>query len=389
MLGKLFSTGRNGSGSPGLEPLAARKLQAALTRLPPEWLVLRSRYARGLDGPPWVKFIALHSQKGIALIDVAPADPEAAVEALDEFLARTGLDAFSRGDPPIVALALNPGDDVAAIDRYLADAFAAAAPCGIKNANWTEAVAALLLATPGLLLTQIAPVPDMTVPDTPVPLTPPKESERAAAMTTPAPSASPELPPIAAPIAAVPDAGNLRDAVLRAEKDDAPVPIDDAPVPIDDAPEIATKRQIWAVSGTFAASLVLGSIGLVYLDRPNGASTALIEAERAAVEAQRQAPPAAPPATIALAPARAEDVAASAAEPIARAAPSPRQRRHAVLATRPPWESAKANGKTKTATSSRAALRKRRRSDDLPKEVFTAVNNWFLEVQSSVRSVIR
>jgi hypothetical protein len=136
-----------------------RKLEAVLAELPASWRVLRNRRATAADGPPWVKYIALHSEKGIALIDLLPNNPHAAIAPLDEFLGRTGYDAFSRGDPPIVAIALAERD-IAAISDHLADAFADMRPCGIKNANWPEAVIELLMSTPGLLLTPIAKATD-------------------------------------------------------------------------------------------------------------------------------------------------------------------------------------------------------------------------------------
>jgi hypothetical protein len=132
-----------------------RKLDAAFAELPASWRVLRNRRANAADGPPWVKYIALHPEKGIALVDLLAANPHAAIAPLDEFLARTGFNAFSRGDPPIVAVALAERD-IAAIGDHLADAFAGTRPCGIKNTDWPEAVIELLMSTPGLLLTPLA-----------------------------------------------------------------------------------------------------------------------------------------------------------------------------------------------------------------------------------------
>jgi hypothetical protein len=107
-----------------------------------------------MDGPPWVKYIALHPEKGIALIDLLPAQPETAVAPLEEFLARTGFGAFSRGDPPIVAVAL-AADDIATVGEQIDEAFGQAPSCGIKNTNWPAAIAELLMSTQGLLLTQL------------------------------------------------------------------------------------------------------------------------------------------------------------------------------------------------------------------------------------------
>jgi hypothetical protein len=133
---------------------ALRKLDAALTGLPTPWRVLRNRRARAADGPPWTKYMALHPAKGIALIDLFPANPHAAIAPLDEFLARTGFLAFSRGDPPIVAIALTERD-VGDFANCLSNGFATAQPCGIQNPNWADAVVDLLVSTPGLLLTPL------------------------------------------------------------------------------------------------------------------------------------------------------------------------------------------------------------------------------------------
>lgn len=137
----------------------ANRLEGALSRLPAPWRGLRNRRARAADGPPWVKFIVLHPGKGIALVDLLPARPDTAIAPLDEFLALTGFAAFSRGDPPIVALAFAE-DDFAEIEDRLDEAFTSAPPCGIQNADWTGAVVELLMSTPTLLLTPLTPMSD-------------------------------------------------------------------------------------------------------------------------------------------------------------------------------------------------------------------------------------
>jgi hypothetical protein len=154
MLGILFSPHQTAARAPVPNLRTVNKLAAALAGLPAPWRVLRNRRASAADGPPWVKYVALHPEKGIALLDLLPANPHAAVAPLDEFLARTGFAAFSHGDPPIVALALAERD-IAAVNDHLADAFADAPRCGIKNANWTEAVVELLMSTSGLFLTPV------------------------------------------------------------------------------------------------------------------------------------------------------------------------------------------------------------------------------------------
>lgn len=133
---------------------ALDRLGAALADLPAPWTVLASRRPSGEDGPPWVKYIAFHPRKGIALIDLVPAEPDTAVAPLEEFLARTGFAAFSRGDPPIIAVALAE-EDFPTLADCLESVFAAAPRCSIKNANWPEAVTELLMGTPDLLLTRL------------------------------------------------------------------------------------------------------------------------------------------------------------------------------------------------------------------------------------------
>ncbi len=133
------------------------RLRRALSGLPAPWIVIGSRRASD-DGPPWVRFLALHPEKGIALLDVAPARPDLAIAPLEEFLARTGLSAFADGDPPIVAVALDLSD-LSAIDNRLAEAFADQATCKIENADWPEALAELLMTTPDLVLARLGHPP--------------------------------------------------------------------------------------------------------------------------------------------------------------------------------------------------------------------------------------
>jgi hypothetical protein len=186
MLGNLFSTHQTATRAPIPNLRTVNKLAAALAGLPAPWRVLRNRRASAADGPPWVKYIALHPEKGIALLDLLPANPHAAVAPLDEFLARTGFVAFSDGDPPIVALAVGERD-IAAVGDHLADTFADAPRCGIKNANWTDAVVELLMSTSGLFLTPVERASDAPKRNT----TSPISAQRATAsehVSRPAPS---------------------------------------------------------------------------------------------------------------------------------------------------------------------------------------------------------
>jgi hypothetical protein len=156
MFSNVMSMDRSGAGGAVPDLRAINRLGAALAELPAPWKVLRNRRARGVDGPPWVKYIAFHPEKGIALVDLLPAQPDAAIAPLDEFLTRTGFAAFSQADPPIVAAALAERD-ITGIGDCLADAFAGASRCGITTANWIDAVIELLMSTEGLLLAPLEP----------------------------------------------------------------------------------------------------------------------------------------------------------------------------------------------------------------------------------------
>src|SRR5579863_5760290 len=100
---------------------AVNKLGSTLAQLPAPWKVLRNRRPNAADGPPWVKYMAFHPEKGIALVDLLPAKPDAAILPLEEFLARTRRAAV----PAITAVALAERD-IPTIAGALADAFAAA-----------------------------------------------------------------------------------------------------------------------------------------------------------------------------------------------------------------------------------------------------------------------
>lgn len=154
MFANLLPRSRSNARSSPPDLRTVGRLGAALAELPGSWIALRNRRASAADGPPWVKYIALNAERGIALIDLLPAQPEAAIAPLEEFLARTGFPAFSQGDPPIVAVALR-ADEIPFLTERIDEAFAAMPPCGINNDNWPTAIADLLMSTQGLLLTRI------------------------------------------------------------------------------------------------------------------------------------------------------------------------------------------------------------------------------------------
>lgn len=146
---------RGFSGHQRVAPLAERRVAAqlreALATLPAPWIVLANRRASGADGPPWVRFLALHPAKGIALVDTSAA--ELAKAPLEDFLARTGFPALQPGALPIVPVAVGP-DEIAAVADILESGFAQS-QAAIGNPNWCDAVVELLLAAPDLMLSPL------------------------------------------------------------------------------------------------------------------------------------------------------------------------------------------------------------------------------------------
>lgn len=127
-------------------------LREALAALAEPWIVLASRRASGADGPPWVRYVVLHPDKGIALVDTEDAGP--AVAPLDDFLWHTGFAALQDDELCIVAVTIAETSVVVA-DKI--DAAFGGSPHGLANPNWCEAVIDLLLATPDLMLTRLRP----------------------------------------------------------------------------------------------------------------------------------------------------------------------------------------------------------------------------------------
>ena len=134
---------------------AVEWLRDALAALPEPWIVLANRRRSGAEGPPWVRYIALHPGKGIALVDIDPT--ELAVAPLEDFFEHTGLAALQTGALPVVAVTA-PTDGTAAAADLLDAAFAGSC-CRLTNPNWCEAVVELLLATPELKLMRLLQAP--------------------------------------------------------------------------------------------------------------------------------------------------------------------------------------------------------------------------------------
>ncbi|HKR18808.1 MAG TPA: hypothetical protein VJS41_01565 [Stellaceae bacterium] len=140
------------------------RLRAALAVLSEPWVVLAGRRASGADGPPWVRYIVLHPDKGIALVDTD--DPAPAVAPLDDFLWHTGFAAL-QGDALCIVAVTITADTLGTVADQIAAAFGGS-PCGLANPNWCEAVVDLLLATPDLMLTRLRPAASVAAVTSPV-----------------------------------------------------------------------------------------------------------------------------------------------------------------------------------------------------------------------------
>ncbi len=133
---------------------AVDELTAMCARLPAPWTVLVRGRTGSAEAPPWAKYIAFHPEKGIALVDLAPAQPDAAVARFEEFLARADFGTLSRRRPPVVSVALAP-DRIPTLANRLSKAFSAAPHFQPKDTRWVETVIHRLTATEGISLTRL------------------------------------------------------------------------------------------------------------------------------------------------------------------------------------------------------------------------------------------
>jgi hypothetical protein len=158
-------------------------LRDALAALPEPWTVLASRRRSGTEGPPWVRYIVLHPTKGIALVDVDPA--ELAVAPLEDFFDHTGLAALQPEALPIVAVTL-PRDGSVVVAEAIDAAFSRFR-CQLNNPYWCEAVVELFLTTSELRLTRLrriaSPIPEPAVPSAVFTPSPTDESSTPVALT--------------------------------------------------------------------------------------------------------------------------------------------------------------------------------------------------------------
>jgi hypothetical protein len=353
---RFFSKHGDESRPPSWTRPALAQLQVALADLPRDWIVLRSRRLHADAGPPWVKFIAFHPRKGIALLDLDTADPSAGIEPLDEFLARTGFGAFSAGDPPIVAVALGV-EDVPAVAARLDEAFAAVAPCGIKNDDWASAVADLVAATPQLMLTRLTLRADVA---------PAAEAPR------PAPRAEEARPPQLTTsdadddVVGPPPASPRQDAVEHVEGARISTNADMPPAPF----EVGAGKFVWIAASACSAALVLGAIGLVYADWRIGQPPAV-----ASVPVAKPSPPS---GEVALA-----DAVMTPSDTPEDAAIPPHKPKHRIAQrSRPAWERERQTVSSKaTRPTYDAAARRPDNPADIPAHVFNAIGDWFASLR--------
>lgn len=141
----------------------AKQLAATLAGLAGPCGALRSQLVAAAEGPPWVKYVLFDAARGIALIDFAPARPSRGIAPLKAFLAECGFADRYRGQLPVVAIALAPGD-IPLVAQRIAAAFGAAPPCTIVDASWCEALNRLLMTADGLTLARVMPAPGAVAP---------------------------------------------------------------------------------------------------------------------------------------------------------------------------------------------------------------------------------
>ena len=126
-----------------VDQLALDELGTALLALRAPWTVLRDAEAAEGGNDFGASFVALHPEKGIALVDLAPARSNANIPWLRILLIHAGGGVFTLREPPIVAVRLSPEEIPKASTRIEA-AFAEMPPCEIVEGDWPiQAIAAL------------------------------------------------------------------------------------------------------------------------------------------------------------------------------------------------------------------------------------------------------
>lgn len=215
---------------------ALNALGTVLGTLPPPWRVLRDASPSGEAAGLGVRFVALHPNFGIALVDLAPARPKAALAPLRSLLARGNGAIFTAREPPIAAVLLARDELPLAAARVEAT-LAELPPSGIANPAWPEIAIALIAASyPHMMPTDggrraipasayaSQPNAAQRAPEAPVDAPPPRqETARSTTASTPA---APAAPP----------------AGSRESAERAPARTAEAPSPTPEVPERAAAR---------------------------------------------------------------------------------------------------------------------------------------------------
>src|SRR5690348_9701765 len=125
---------------------ALNALGSVLGTLLAPWRVLRYTSPSGESSGDGVRFIALHPNFGISLVDLAPARPKAALAPLRALLTRGNGTIFTAREPPIASVLLARDELPLAAARVEA-ALAELPPSGIANPAWPEIAIALVTAS--------------------------------------------------------------------------------------------------------------------------------------------------------------------------------------------------------------------------------------------------
>src|SRR5260370_38050719 len=119
-------------------------IEAALNQLDASWVVLVDLRIDGPTDATAADYVALHPQRGIALIDVILSRTGDPAARLRKFLQDEGFFARFPGRLPIVRLVLKP-IEAASFGRRVYAAFAAAPPLSIADPAWLDAMTRLLV----------------------------------------------------------------------------------------------------------------------------------------------------------------------------------------------------------------------------------------------------
>ncbi|MGB8182529.1 MAG: hypothetical protein WCF13_09175 [Stellaceae bacterium] len=127
-------------GNTAEERAVLEQLGNVLAGLPAPWNVIVNERPRQ---PPWVRYLAFHPDKGLALLDVAASRPESKVGRVTSLFTRAGFGAFEQGSLPLIAIGIGKFQ-IEALEFCLDTAFQTGR-CGLTIADWPEQAIALLL----------------------------------------------------------------------------------------------------------------------------------------------------------------------------------------------------------------------------------------------------